>query len=556
MHVRFDRFYDHAELSETLEAWAAEFPELCLVESIGRSYEGRDIWLVTVTSFATGPAEEKPALLLEAQIHAIELTATTAALHLLDRLLHGFGTDERITRALETRCFYVIPRLSPDGAELALAGKWVRSSVRPYPRPEPEDGHHEEDIDGDGRILLMRVRDDNGAWTPHADEPRLLVPREPTAEGGEYYRVLYEGTIRNYDGSTIPVAAPLHGLDLNRNWPGSWRPENEQFGAGEYPTSEPETRAIVEAISSRPNICAYIAYHTMSGVHLRPFGSRPDDDFPRRDLDAYKRIGEEATRLTGYPAVSIHHEFRYDTKKDVTGGSDAWMYETLGIFMWVTEFWSPMRMAGITDYEFIGWFKDPSVEHQLALLRYADSIGGGFVDWYPFEHPQLGWVELGGWDDLHFFVNPPFSLLEEEVAPHADFAIFHALITARLGVRSFTATPIADGTHRVEVVLENTGWLPTNVTQKAIETKAVRPIELELELLEDVRLVTGRRREEIGQLDGRSKERSLYWFEDRSTADLARREWVVEAPAGSRIGLVARHERAGTARAELTIAEQ
>src|SRR6186997_3219979 len=164
MRVRFDSFYSYAELTETLEAWAAAFPTLCSLESIGSSYEGRDIWLVTVTNLDTGPAHEKPALLVEAQIHAAELTATTAALHLVERLLHEYGTDERVTRALDTRTFYVVPRLSPDGAEVALAGKWVRSSVRPYPRVDAADGHHEEDVDGDGRILLMRMKDENGAW--------------------------------------------------------------------------------------------------------------------------------------------------------------------------------------------------------------------------------------------------------------------------------------------------------------------------------------------------------------------------------------------------------
>jgi hypothetical protein len=425
--------------------------------------------------------------------------------------------------------------------------------VRPYPRVDPADGLHEEDVDGDGRILLMRIRDDNGAWTPHHEEPRLLVPREPDAEGGEYYRVLFEGTIQNYDGSTIPVAPPVEGLDLNRNWPGSWKPENEQFGAGDFPTSEPETRAIVQAITDRPNICAYIAYHTMSGVHLRPLGSKPDDDLPTPDLNAYKTIGEEATRLTGYPAVSIYDGFRYDTKKDVAGGSDAWMYETLGTFMWVTEFWSPMRRAGITDYELIGWFKEHPVEDDLALLRYADSVGGGYVNWYPFDHPQLGPVELGGWDDLSFMVNPPLALLEEEVTPHADFALFHALISPRLVVRSFESTSIADDARRLELVVENSGWLPTPVTQKAVEMKAVRPIEIELELPDGARIVSGNPREEIGQLQGRSKERSLYWIEDRSTSDRARVEWVIEASAGERIAVVVRHDRAGTVRAELVV---
>ena len=79
--VRFDRFYTYAALNETLDAWAAEFPGLCRVESIGKSYEGREIPLVTVTNLETGPPEEKPAVFIHAQIHAMEFTGTTAALN-------------------------------------------------------------------------------------------------------------------------------------------------------------------------------------------------------------------------------------------------------------------------------------------------------------------------------------------------------------------------------------------------------------------------------------------------------------------------------------------
>ena len=154
---------------------------------------------------------------MHAQIHASEFTGTTAALHLLDRLLHEHGSDEKVTRALDTRCFYVVPRVNPDGPEAVLTdGRWRRSSVRPYPREEPEDGLHREDVDGDGRVLFMRIRDDNGSWKPHPDDARLLVPRAPDDVAGEFYRVLPEGTIRNLDGVNIPIAPMLEGLDLNR----------------------------------------------------------------------------------------------------------------------------------------------------------------------------------------------------------------------------------------------------------------------------------------------------------------------------------------------------
>src|SRR3970040_3101690 len=121
MRVQCDRFYTYAELTETLEAWASELPSLFAFESIGKSYEDRDIWLCTVTNAETGPADEKPAVFVHAQIHAMEFTGTTAALSLLDRLLHGHGTDERVTQALDTRTFYIVPRVNPDGADAGLA---------------------------------------------------------------------------------------------------------------------------------------------------------------------------------------------------------------------------------------------------------------------------------------------------------------------------------------------------------------------------------------------------------------------------------------------------
>ena len=232
--VAFDRFYRYDELTEILQGWAEEQPELVRVESIGTSYEGRDIWLATVTNFETGADLDKPALLVEANIHALEVTGCTAALHLIDKLLRGHGSDPKVTRCLDTRVFYIVPRLNPDGAELALADKpkFVRSSVRPYPRLDEQDGLYEEDIDGDGRILMMRIEDPNGAWKAHPEDPRLLTPRDADEgpEDGTFYRLLWEGLIRNYDGIQIKVAPPLEGLDLNRNFPVEWKPEGEQYG--------------------------------------------------------------------------------------------------------------------------------------------------------------------------------------------------------------------------------------------------------------------------------------------------------------------------------------
>ena len=553
--VRHDRFATYDDLTETLQAWAEEAPRHFVLESIGRSYEGREIWLATITNLDTGPAEEKPAVLIEANIHAIEVTGCTAALHLIHRLLTGHGTDPKVTRALDTRAFYVIPRLNPDGSELALAERprLLRSSVRPWPRLDRQDGLYEEDVDGDGRILFMRVPDPNGAWRAAEADPRLLEPRGPleTPDDAQFYRLLPEGRIRNFDGVTIKTPPPLEGLDLNRNFPMDWAPESEQLGAGPFPASEPEVRAMVQAAVDRPNIVAHIAYHTFSGVHLRPYAGHDDDHYPTGDLRAYKLIGEEATRRTGYPAVSVFHDFRYDPKQTIKGGAHDWFYDHLGVYSWTTEFWSPQRQAGIEAFGYIEWMKEHPPDDDLKLLRWNDEQldGKGYVDWYEFDHPQLGKVELGGWDVMYCWGNVPPQFLEAEIAPHSDWALWHLLISPRLEVKSLDVDDVGEGTYKVRLVLQNTGWLPTQVTQKAVERKAVRPLEVELTLPEGAELVAGEQKTEAGQLEGRVHRRSvLWWGGDDSTADLTKLEWVIEAPDGGELGIEARHQRAGTVR--------
>jgi murein tripeptide amidase MpaA len=558
--VRFDTYYRYDELVRILQGYAEEHPGLVRLESMGQSYEGRDIWLATVTRFETGEAEEKPALWVDGNIHASEVSPSTACLYLIDRLVTGYGADADVTRCLDTRAFYVCPRLNPDGAEWALADspKIVRSSTRPYPYDqEPLEGLAMEDIDGDGRILTMRIPDPHGAWKPCPEDPRLMVRRDPAETGGQYYRLLREGRLENYDGILFEVQKAKEGLDLNRNYPVNWRQEHEQEGAGPFPTSEPEVRAAVRFIADHPNITGGVAFHTFSGVLLRPYGDQPDEELPVEDLWTYEKIGQKGTEITGYPAVSVYHGFRYHPKKVITGVFDDWLYDHMGLFAWVVEIWSPQRQAGIEEYDFIDWRREHPVADDLKMLQWSDEVlgGKGYVDWYPFEHPQLGPVELGGWDWLYAFKNPPPHLLEEEIAPFADWLIWHLLISPRLELYQVEAEPLGGEAHRVRLVVHNTGWLPTYVTKKALEKKLTRGTIAEIELPAGASLEVGKAREELGELEGRAYKFSVPAIYDLTDAtdDRAKVEWVVRAPKGGSVRLTARHERAGVVRAEVAL---
>jgi murein tripeptide amidase MpaA len=557
--LRFDRYYRYDELTRIVHAFAEAHPQLVRVESIGRSHEGRDIWVATVTNTATGDHREKPALWADGNIHAGELAPSSAMLHLMHTRVTGHGTREDITRCLDTRTFYICPRVNPDGAEWALAErpKLIRSSTRPYPYDEePLGGLVVEDIDGDGRIRAMRVPDPHGPWKVCPEEPRLLVRRDPAEVGGQFYRVLPEGRLEDYDGVLIELQRVKERLDLNRNFPANWRQEFQQRGAGPFPTSESEVHAMVRFISQHPNITAAIAFHTQSGVILRPFSDKNDEAFPAEDLWTYQKIGQQGTDLTGYPNVSVFHDFRYHPKEVITGVFDDWCYEHLGMFAWTVELWSPQRHAGIGEYKFIDWWREHSLEDDLKLLKWSDeTLGGkGYADWRPFEHPQLGQIEIGGWDSLYAMGNPPPELLEAEIARFPEWLIWHLLISPRLELFEASAKPLGQGSYRIRLAVHNTGWLPTYVTKKAVETKVVRGLVCEIELPSGATLETGKLREELEQLEGRAyKPAAPVRRHADTTADRAKVEWVISAPQGGTVKVTARHERAGTVRASIPL---
>jgi murein tripeptide amidase MpaA len=469
--------------------------------------------------------------------------------------MRGRDSDAEIRRALDTRTIYVCPRINPDGAEWALAERprFVRSSTRRYPfDEEPVEGLIAEDIDGDGRVLQMRIADPNGPWKRHPEQPALLVRRDPLdPPGGEYFRLLPEGRIEGYDGTSISIAGVsggAQGLDLNRNFPANWRQEHEQLGAGPYPTSEPEVRAVVDFFVTHPNICAGTTLHTFSGVLLRPFGHAPDDKMPAEDLWTYQTIGRKGEELTGYPAISVWHDFQYYPGSYISGTFD-WIYDHLGRYCWVVEIWNPKKEAGIDNRDWIHWFRDHPIADDLKVYEWAERVAPGeaHVAWRPYDHPQLGRVEIGGWNRLTIFSNPPPTLREQEVARFPRWLLWQTLMSPKLELREARATRSGADTWRVRLVVENSGWLPTYVSKMAAQRQLTRGVLAEIALPDGAALVSGRAREELGELEGWAYLHTgiSFWPNKNATADRAHFDWIVRAPAGTEVQLTATHERAG-----------
>ena len=500
--------------------------------------------VLTITNEATGPAAEKPAFYVDGGIHAGELTGSAVATHLIDHLLNGYGNDPRVSALLDTRAFYVRPKFNPDGSDLALIDdQFLRST--PHPFDDDEDGTADEDppedLDDDGWITQVRHRDDDGIWVLDPNDDRILVRDTGRALPGARYSVMREGVDNDGDGTINEDG--IGGLDMNRNFPRNWERAHRQPGAGDYPLSEPETRAAVEFIDAHRNITGIYAGHTSGGfVYRLPSASAPSL-FPQIDLSLIIHLGEEYTRSTGRPVVpSATHptEHRYGTL--IT-----WGYWDHGVIGWVPEF-SPGPEEWVTDYDGDGEISEAE-QHRF---NDEELDGRYFSDWAPYDHPQLGAVEIGGWHAKFWGQNPPPEFLEEETEQQLHWILYLAEQSPLIEVSDPEVTAVGDATFRVAVTVTNTGYLPTSVTDRGTvgreradgsrDRQVVRAPAVTL-THPGLEIVEGRRRTVIPHLAGSNP------FLEAATERSHTVTWVVRSTGGERaVRVTAESDKGGTVR--------
>jgi murein tripeptide amidase MpaA len=546
------------ELTAKLKELERQFPGLVKVESVGKTRQGREIWGATVTNLVTGPAEVKPAMYIDGNHHAGEVTGCATCLYVIAYLAHNYYVLPEVKWLLDTRALYVRPRVSPDGSELYLTTPYMlRSTPKPWPLERADDGITPEDIDGDGCVRQMRVRDDNGEFRISAKDDRLMVKRMSYEYGGEYYRVYTEGLVQGYDGIELHNARPKWGLDLNRNYPITWGGEVKQPGAGPYPLSEPETRSVAEFLDSHRNISAVISYHTTGGIILRPSTMVRDADMNAQDLAMYKAIGRRGTEVTGYPCASIL-EGLTGPRRPSLGALPALVYDHFGMLYFGVELWDLEKRAGIPhrDREARAQVTELDEEEDgLKILKWIDKepAGEGFARWKRVTHPQLGEVEVGGIDFKFVRQNPPPRLLHQECQKNTLFVLGLMASMPKIEVESVSLRDLGNGVFNATVVVSNTGYMPTSATQQALASKYTRPVEVSLAIPEGGVLLSSKAVQSLDHLPGRAaapgsasatgSRRRVTWLVDLSGAKGAKTLTV--KVDGGRGGIVTKEIVAG-----------
>lgn len=460
-------YLDHEQLTAQLRAWTEQFPALCRMVSLARTPEGRDLWLLVV---GPEPDRVRPAVWVGGNIHAAELAGSSVALAIAEHALRAHTQPDTLELPapmldrLRDVLFYIVPRITPDGAEQVLtSGRTLRSVPRDARVDRGKPRWILGDVDGDGLALSMRVRDPGGELVEAPQLPGLLVERTLEDEG-PFYKLFPEGTIEHFDGKHVPSPNFLgdNPIDLNRNFPFSWTPEHEQIGAGPFPASEPESRAIVEFATAHPEIFAWLDLHTFGGVLIRPLGHAPDSKMDQEDLAIFRQVEAWMTEHTGYPTVSGFDEFIYEPDKPLHGDLSDYAYNQRGALGYVIELWDLFKRVGMErPPKFVQYYERFTRQDLIKLAWWDRDENGGraFPPWRPFAHPQLGQVEIGGIDPRVGIWNPPLHELANVCRTQAQVFLHVAALAPRLRIDDVRRHELPGGLVRVEVKVINDGYL-------------------------------------------------------------------------------------------------
>ncbi len=559
-----ERYHDHGQLTAALRAMAAAHPGRCTLSSICQSRAGRDVWVVRVAASGHRDPENRPALLVVAGVAGDELTGSAIVLGELRRVLEPAQPDPELDKLLATRTLYLLPRLNPDAAESFFGAPRFDRAVVLRPTDDDGDGTADEDgpedINGDGTVTLMRVQDAEKAdMLPDPAEPRLLKKADAAKGERPIYKLYAEGL--DNDGDEQFNEDPPGGVELHHNFPHGYR--EHAATSGPYPLCEAESKALVDFLIAHPRIAVVIEYGVHDNVIETPKGEKKDAagapvDLHADDVAMYRELGEKFRKLT---------ELKNPPKFDAAGAFFAWAYAQFGVPALAVSAWprpevpkdehsvdnaaqpaesstqptdrqpaeiqptsapatEPVTLEQVEEglAQLIAHERgadkqdknddedkpDPDDKDAAAWLVYSDKLrsGEGFMAWTPFEHPQLGPVEIGGFVPF-FRTTPPERELPALIDQHFKFLLDVATRFPSIGFEQTRVTSLGPGVFEIETLLVNSGYFPT-ATAMGVQNRRVRPVVVTLDLPLD-RIMGGERVTKVWSLPGSGGRQKFRW---------------------------------------------
>ena len=496
-------YSNFTQQTNRINALAKNYPQFAKLRSLTKTAGGKDIWQLTI---GTGNMESKPAIVIAGGIEGNFLIGMELAIGFAENLLQGSNTDS-IKALLNKTTFYVFPNMSPDAMEQYFAPLHYERQGNASSTDDDRDGKTNEDdfddLDGNGKITLMRIESPVGEYKTHSDDPRVMIKADLNKNEKGKYLLLSEGADNDKDG--VFNEDGEGGVWFNRNF--SYKVPSFTQGSGEFAVSEKETRALLDYLFDQFNVFAVVSFGSNNNLSSPYTYNAATANQPligswlQQDVKVDSMVSDLYNKT-----VSMK-----DAPKSTATGGDflSWAYYHYGRYSFSTPgWWVPKTKPDSTKGEKAFTVEDATANY----LRWASQQGiASFTDWKTIQHPDFPGqkVEVGGVDPF-VMINPPYKLMPDLVKKHTNFLVKLAAAQPELDIINVNTEKVGGGLTRITVDIINKGALAAH-SKLGERSYWVKRINVKVISSGNQSVISGKKIQVLNSLEGYSSQK-LTWL--------------------------------------------
>lgn len=495
-------YSNFAQQTNRINALAKNYPQFAKVSSINKTAGGKDIWRITL---GTGNTETKPAIVVVGGVEGNYLIGTELAIGFAENLLQGSDSTRLL---LNKTTFYIYPNMSPDAMEQYFAALKYERQGNATVTDDDRDGKANEDgfddLDGNGKITMMRIESPIGNYRINPEDPRSMIKADITKGEKGKYLLLTEGIDNDKDGSFNEDGEG--GVWFNKNL--TYKLPAFTPGSGEFAVSESETRALLDELFERFNVYAVISFGSNNNLSTPYVFNTLTANQPliaswlQHDVRADSMVSDLYNKT-----ISMK-----DAPKTTAAGGDflSWAYYHYGRYSFSTPgWWIPKAKPDTTKKD-----KAPAIDDPVATyLQWAETQGitNTYSEWKTIEHPDFPGqkVEVGGVDPF-VLINPPYKLVPDLVKKHTAFITQLAGYQPQIDITNIKTEKAGSGLTRITIDVINKGAFaaPSKLGER---TYWVKRIVVKVNTTGNQAVISGRKFQTLNSLEGYGSQQ-LTWL--------------------------------------------
>jgi hypothetical protein len=502
--IKAQNYSNNAQQSSRINALATAHSQYVKVKSIAKTAGGNDVWQITI---GTGNTETKPAIAVIGGVEGNHLLGTELAIGFAENLLQGINSDS-IKTLLNKSTFYVFPNMSPDATEQYFANLKYERQGNASATDDDRDGQVNEDmnddLDGNGKITWMRVESPIGDYRVHPDDPRILIKADFSKGEKGTYLLFSEGIDNDKDGQFNEDGEG--GVWFNKNL--TYRHPSFTVGAGEFPVSENENRALLDNLFDMFNVHTVVSFGSNNNLSLpvvynaATANQRIPAGWLEQDAKQNAMVSELYNKITTLK----------DGARSTPAGGDlfSWAYFHYGRYSFSTPgWWVPKSKPDTAKKEKAFTVEDAGAHYLRWSAQQGNTIG--FTEWKQVQHPDFPGqkVEVGGLDPF-VLINPPYKLVPELVKKHTEFLVKLAAYQPETDILNIKTEKVGSGLTRITLEVLNKGAFASH-TKLGDRSYWVKRIRVAVSTTGNQSVISGKKNQLLNSMEGYSSQQ-LTWL--------------------------------------------